>query len=180
MLPLAVSEAVKGDFRPITTLFLLTSESVQEMLAIGMHNTVVCSEDVPRFGSMAMDRAAMAATYLGTGFVDVLPTLCKNWPRGPVDAELFTPLVSSVPTLLLSGTLDPVTPPFDAERVARTLRNSRHVALTGAGHGQLGVPCMDRVVADFFASPDVQALDTRCLDRRIQPPFWVSIAGPAP
>ena len=180
ILPLAVSEALKGDFRSIATLFLLTSESVQEMLAVGMHNTVVCSEDVPRFGSVPVDRAAMASTYLGTGFVDVLPMLCRNWPRGPVDADLFAPLVSSIPTLLLSGTLDPVTPPSGAERVATTLRNSRHVVLTGAGHGQLVVPCMDRVVADFFASPDVKALDTRCLDRRMQPPFWVSIAGPAP
>jgi len=180
MLPLVVSEAARGDYRPIATLFLLTSENVQEMLAMGMHNSVVCSEDVPRFANVAVDRAALTSTYLGTGFVDALPLLCKSWPRGPVDADLFAPLVSTVPTLLLSGTLDPVTPPADADRAARTLRNARHVALAGSGHGQLAVPCMDRVIADFFATPDVKVLDVSCLDRRMQPPFWVSIAGPAP
>ena len=180
MLPLVVSEAARGDYRPIATLFLLTSESVQEVLAMGMHNSVVCSEDVPRFDSVAVDRAALSATYIGTGFVDALPMLCKNWPRGRVDADFFKPLVSTVPTLLLSGTLDPVTPPADAERVARGLRNSRHLTLQGAGHGQLAIPCMDRVLADFFATTDAKALDASCLDRRMQPPFWVSLAGPAP
>jgi len=180
MLPFVVSEAVRGDYRPIATMFLLTSESVQEALAMGMHNTVVCSEDVPRFGSVAIDRAALSATYLGTGFVDALPLMCKNWPRGPVDADLFTPLATTVPTLLLSGTLDPVTPPGDAEKVAGSLRNSRHLTLQGSGHGQMAVPCMDRVLADFFATTDAKALDVSCLDRRMQPPFWISIAGPAP
>ena len=27
---------------------------------------------------------------------------------------------------------------------------------------------------------DAKALDAGCLDRRMQPPFWVSLAGPAP
>jgi pimeloyl-ACP methyl ester carboxylesterase len=147
---------------------------------MGMHNSVVCSEDVPRFDGVTVDRAALSATYIGTGFVDALPMLCRNWPRGPVDTDFFKPLVSTVPTLLLSGTLDPVTPPADAERVARSLRNSRHLTLQGAGHGQLAIPCMDRVLADFFATTDAKALDASCLDRRMQPPFWISLAGPAP
>lgn len=180
MLPLVVTEAVVGNYRPIGTLFLLTSSSVQEMIAFGMHNSVVCSEDVPRYDTVSIDRAAVAATYLGTGFLDALPQLCRNWPQGLVDPDFFKPLVSDIPTLLLSGSLDPVTPPKDAASVARSLKHSRHLIFQGAGHGQLSIPCMDRVLADFYANADPKGLDTRCLDRRLQSPFWISLAGPAP
>lgn len=180
MLPLVVSEALRGDYRPIATISLLTSSSVQEVIALGMHNSVICNEDLPRYDQTNIDRPALESTYLGAGFVDVLPKVCKNWPRGLVDKDFNQPLVASIPTLLLSGTLDPVTPPGDADRVARTLSNSKHLIIKGAGHGQLGIPCMDRVLADFFSTVDPKKLDTSCLDRRMQPPFWISLAGPAP
>jgi pimeloyl-ACP methyl ester carboxylesterase len=180
MLPLVVTEASRGNFRPISTLFLLTASSVQEMIALGMHNSVICSEDVPRFDTVSVDRGAVAATYLGTAFLDALPQICKKWPRGLVDPEFSQPLVSDVPTLLLSGSLDPVTPPADANRVAKNLKNSRHLVFEGAGHGQTGIACMDRVLAEFYANVDPKALNTTCLDRRMQPPFWLSVAGPSP
>lgn len=180
MLPLVVTEATRGNFRPISTLFLLTASSVQEMIALGMHNSVVCSEDVPRFSSVSVDRGAVAATYLGTGFLDALPQICKKWPRGLVDPDFTQPLVSDIPTLLLSGSLDPVTPPADANRVAQSLKNSRHLIFEGAGHGQTGVSCMDRVLAEFYANVDPKSLNATCLNRRMQPPFWLSLAGPAP
>lgn len=180
MLPLVVSEATRGNFRPISTLFLLTASSVQEMIALGMHNSVICNEDVPRFDTISVDRGAVAATYLSTGFLDALPQICKKWPRGLVDPEFTQPLVSNVPTLLLSGSLDPVTPPADANRVAQNLKNSRHLIFEGAGHGQTGIACMERVLAEFYANVDPKALNAACLDRRMQPPFWLSLAGPAP
>ena len=180
MLPLVVTEAARGNFHPIGGLFLMTAGSVQDMIAVGMHNSVVCSEDVPRYSTASVDRAAVAATYLGTGFLDALPQICRNWPRGLVDGDFFEPLISDVPTLLLSGSLDPVTPPDDAERVARSLKSSRHLVLEGSGHGQLAIPCMERVLADFYSNADPKALDVRCLDRRVKPPFWISLAGPTP
>lgn len=180
MLPLVVSEAASGNLRPVSTLFLLTVSSVQEMIALGMHNSVVCSEDVPRFDAVSIDRTAVAASYLGTGFLDALPRICAEWPRGLVDPDFAQPLVSDVPTLLLSGSLDPVTPPADANRVAQDLKNSRHLIFSGAGHGQTGIACMDRVLSDFYTNVDPKGLDTKCLDRRIQPPFWLSSAGPSP
>ena len=180
MLPLVVSEAIRGNFRPASTLFLLTAASVQEMLAFGMHNSVVCSEDVPRFSEAGVDRDAVSKTYLGTGFLDALPEICKKWPKGLVDSGFHEPLVSDIPTLLLSGSLDPVTPPADAKQVAQGLKNSKHLVFEGAAHGQISIPCMDRVLAGFFSSADPKGLNTQCLERRIQPPFWLSLSGPAP
>jgi pimeloyl-ACP methyl ester carboxylesterase len=111
---------------------------------------------------------------------EAIRSSCEKWPRGEVDADFHAPLAVTVPTLLLSGTLDPVTPPGDADRVAKSLRNVRHLKLEGAGHGQVDVPCMDRVLAEFFNNADPRTLDTSCLERRRQMPFWITLAGPSP
>jgi pimeloyl-ACP methyl ester carboxylesterase len=180
MLPLMVSEASAGNFGPLASLFQRVAAGLPQSMALGMHNSVVCSEDVPRFASAQIDRGAVAATYLGTSFLDALPSICSSWPAGLVDPDFHEPLVSAVPTLLLSGSLDPATPPADAEQVRQRLSRARHIVIEGAGHGQLGLPCMDRVLAEFFAKADPQVLDAACLDQRLQPPFWVSLAGPTP
>jgi pimeloyl-ACP methyl ester carboxylesterase len=180
LLPLAIHEATLGNYRPLANLFLLTAESLAESLATGMHNTVVCSEDIPRVNPDQIDRKALQATYLGTDMIDYMLQLCAEWPVGPVDADFYTALESSLPVLLLSGSLDPVTPPADAAQVATTLSNARHLILPNEGHGQLGVLCMDRVLADFFDTPDPSLLDVSCLERKRVPPFWLSLAGPAP
>ncbi|MFR0656691.1 alpha/beta hydrolase, partial [Pantoea sp. SIMBA_079] len=79
---------------------------------------------------------------------------------------------SDVPALLLSGELDPVTPPAYAERVLATLPNGRHLVLQGQGHGTLALGCMPKLLAQFIESTDATALDAACLDTmRPVPPF---------
>ena len=97
-----------------------------------------------------------------------------------MDKNFNEPLKSDIPTLLLSGTLDPVTPPSGAALVGTTLRNSLHVVIENSAHGQLAVPCIDRVFRDFFGDADPKNLDTSCLKRWVAPPFWTSLSGPPP
>ena len=81
-----------------------------------MHYSVVCSEDEPLFAASNIDRRRHWQTYQGADSSDAFQEVCKLWPKGPVDSDLHSPLHSDVPTLLLSGEADPVTPPEDAER----------------------------------------------------------------
>lgn len=180
LLPLSLHEAFNGNYRPLANLYWLTAESLSQGLATGMHNSVVCSEDMARFDPASLQRDALQATYIGTEMIDFMQPLCAEWPQGPVDPDFHEPLKTALPVLLLSGSLDPVTPPADAARVAVTLANARHLILPGEGHGQLGLLCMDRILADFFDTTDPGALDVSCLDRKRLPPFWLSLAGPAP
>ena len=117
---------------------------------------------------------------MGAEQVEALATLCGIWPHGPVDADLHAPLASAVPTLLLSGGDDPVTPPRYAQLAARGLTQARELVLPGFGHGQLTAPCMDRVLADFLANPAPAALDAGCLARARPMPFFTSVNGPPP
>jgi pimeloyl-ACP methyl ester carboxylesterase len=75
---------------------------------------------------------------------------------------------SSIPTLLLSGTFDAVTPPSQARIAARTLPNSTVVAISGVGHDTVDKsPCAQHVFASFLAAPS--APNTGCV-ARLSPP----------
>ena len=179
LLPLAMHEAVaKDNYTPLASTLLMQLDTVPDSIAAGMHHSVVCAEDLPFVGEV--DRARLAATYMGVDMIDPLRRICAIWPRGLVDAGFREPLKSTVPVLLLSGSADPVTPPAYAETAMRGLTVARHVVLQDEGHGQLGATCMDRVLRDFIATPVPATLDLKCLEKRSPSPFFTSMAGPAP
>lgn len=181
MLPYALAAAQRQrNFLPLAGLYLMIEASTGNLLAYGMHNSVVCTEDLPFVDDARVDRAQLASTYLGVEALDGLRWLCSTWPRGVLDTDLRAPLKSDVPALLLSGEDDPVTPPANASRSQRGLSRARHVVVAGAGHGQVTQPCIDRIFADFLRDADPAALDTRCLARSRPPPFFINAAGPAP
>ena len=181
VLPLVLHSASNsGNFAPLAGQFVLMLRSYGDVLAYGMHNSVVCTEDVPFYKPSDIDRAALQRTFLGVSQVDALQSLCRAWPRGPMDSDLHAPLSSDVPVLLLSGGNDPVTPPAGAEKARIGLKHSKHLVLEGLGHGQLGAPCMDRVMAQFIDRASVEGLDVSCTQAAKPMPFFLSPAGPSP
>jgi pimeloyl-ACP methyl ester carboxylesterase len=178
ILPTLIHEAAGGRLAPLAAQTVMMAREVSDQIASGMQNSVVCSEDVPYFASI--ERGKLEETYQGTEQLDALLEICKIWPHGPMDADLHAPLSSEVPTLLLSGEADPVTPPEYAERLARGLAHHRHLILKGEGHGQLGTGCVPVLMARFLDAPDPAALDASCLDHHHPAPFFVGLTGPAP
>jgi len=180
LLPTLIHEAARGRAAPMAAETFMMARQVRDQLASGMQNSVVCSEDVPFFQVSAADRQRIEQTYQGMDQLDALTEICKLWPRGPVDADLHMPLHSAVPTLLLSGEADPVTPPADAERVARGLAHSRQLVVRGEGHGQVLTGCVPKLMADFLDTAEPETLDASCLERHLPAPFFVGLTGPAP
>src|SRR4029077_13761329 len=75
---------------------------------------------------------------------------------------------STIPTLLLAGSFDAVTPTSWARIAARTLPNSTLLQFPGIGHFvTLASPCAQRVFASFLATPS--APRTACV-AKIRPP----------
>ena len=62
----------------------------------------------------------------------------------------------------------------------RAFADSKHVIIAGHGHGQIGVPCVDRVMAAFIKAGTAKALDTSCTQKVPPMPFFITLAGPAP
>jgi hypothetical protein len=65
---------------------------------------------------------------------------------------------------MISGELDPVTPPAAAERARRTLPDSLHLVARGQSHA-IDEPCTSGLVARFLAAGSTRGLDTSCLAR---------------
>jgi len=181
LLPLLLHRASdSNDFAPLAAQFLLVTRAYAEVVAYGMHNTVICSEDAPFYAQVTIDRQALEATYLGATQLDGLRRICAVWRRGPVDSDFHAPLHTPAPVLLLSGSDDPVTPPADAETARRYFTHSVHLVLQGFGHGQLTAPCIGQLMATFLDRAAVEGLDVRCAREDKPMGFFTSLAGPAP
>lgn len=180
LIPLLIDAASHGNPAPLAAQAHMIVEDLGSALSYGMHNSVVCSEDVPHFAHLEIDRQALGATYLGTDQVDALEAVCEIWPAGPVDADLREPIRSMVPVLLISGEADPVTPPDNGSRFASDLPLARHLIVAGQGHGVAHVGCMPRLIAEFVDGTDLDALDASCLDKQGASPFFLDFSGPGP
>src|SRR6185503_3861474 len=116
----------------------------------------------------------------GTRLLTGQVAACQFWPKGVVDAGYYEPVESGVPALVLSGEIDPVTPPTWGLEVVKHLRNGRHLVMPGTGHGVAATACGNRIVTDFIDGADAQALDTACVSSVQRPGFFLTPAGPEP
>lgn len=177
VLPALIESAYEGDYRALAAHAMFVSESV-ENLAPGLNYAVACTEDAPYMGDVDFD--ALAATYMGTTFVDALNRVCERWPAGTMDEDLRELVETDVPVLLLSGELDPITPPRYASAAAARMTNTIDIVGRGQGHGMLTVACAQGLMAKFVDRPDADELDLGCVDRIRPFPLFTSPMGPAP
>ena len=175
LVPLLVESALDGDFGPLLTF---ADPAGGPTLAIGMFLSVLCAEDTPFLTEEEAARAAEESFLSGSMAAEMLEA-CAVWPRGELPAGYREPVRSAAPVLLLSGELDPVTPPRWAEHAAETLPNSRHLVVPGTGHGTLAAGCVPRLIGEFLDAADPAALDPECLEPLRRPRFWFSATGSA-
>jgi pimeloyl-ACP methyl ester carboxylesterase len=143
-------------------------------IAFGMHLSAACADD-GRSLDLAAARATDARTFFGSSRVRMLAEACAAWPAAATEPDAHAPVRADAPVLLVSGELDPNTPPRWADDALRTLPNARHVVLRGVAHGWSNVTqCGADFVADFVRRASVRDLDVRCAERSSAPPFVTS------
>jgi pimeloyl-ACP methyl ester carboxylesterase len=119
--------------------------------------------------------ATSAARRLADSWVREEHTIVPVWPKASISASYFEPFVSLVPTVLVSGELDPVTPPKWGEEARKTLPNSVHL-ITRDAHADVN-PCVAGIAAEVFRSGSLQTLNTSCMARETLPPLQLSVAA---
>ena len=176
LLPNLLERANEGDFQGLVALASM-NEELADRMSQGMKFSVVCSEDAPRITPEQIERES-AETFLGGRFSQMFLEPCEFWPKGEVTQEYYEPVVADAPVLILSGKLDPVTPPVWGERVLEHLPNARHIVVPGTGHGTLGQGCVSRLVREFLDNTNAGELDAGCVEQVRRPPFFVNNVGP--
>jgi len=180
MLPLLVAEAASGNYQPLVAQFQMTVISMSDTLALGMHNAVMCTEDVPFYVAASIDSAALDASFMGPMQLEALGAICSVWPAGPIDDDFKQPLSTTIPTLLLSGSADPITPPRFADMAARNLKKAWLLTGENQGHGQITVGCMPRIVERFIDTEQLGDGDADCFQSSFVMPFFLDFSGPQP
>jgi pimeloyl-ACP methyl ester carboxylesterase len=178
LIPAIVERAERNDFQGMLALTMINS-GVSDNMAVGMQFSVLCTEDFGRFTPQDAEREA-ANTLFGRHLMETRLEACAFWPKGTLPANYHEPVQSAVPALLLSGALDPVTPPAWAETAAKTLTSSKHLIAPGTGHGVLSTGCGMRIIREFLDAASAQNLDDSCLKLLKRPPFFLSPSGPDP
>lgn len=179
LVPLMLDRATRGDWAPFIALSQGLSGGMSSSISQGMFFSVVCAEDAPFITDEAIERETKG-TWFGAQQVRNLLEPCKVWPKGTVPEGYREPVVSSVPTLILSGELDPVTPPSWGEEAKKTLSRSLHVVVPGVGHNTAVLGCVQSLMADFVKQGTVDGLKSPCASELARPPFFTSFAGPVP
>jgi len=177
LLPLTIDAAAHGDVGPLLGQYALLESSLSgTRMTQGMNWSVVCTEDA----DLMQVREADADTLLGNRIVKSYQAICPVWPHGKRPADFHQPDTSDKPVLIVSGALDPVTPPAYGEMIEKHLGNARHIVFEGQGHGLTTVACARDVVGQFIRTGQSGKLDTSSLKPMSPPTPFIDFNGATP
>lgn len=134
--------------------------------AQGMFYSVECHEEAP-FGNMKQARDMMddypiqlAEPLLAE--LEEFYAACSIWGADEADGIEREAVFSDIPTLLLAGELDPVTPPSWVRLAAETLSNHFYVEIPRSGHSvSSDGDCVMGIIVDFY-DDTMTAPDAEC------------------
>jgi pimeloyl-ACP methyl ester carboxylesterase len=144
----------------------------------GMYNSVECNENATRSSRAQIEQdvqkidASVRQDY-ALNLEDSAITLCQIWNVKPEPDKLEQPVQSSIPTLVMEGAYDPITPPSNGMEAAKTLSKSYQILAPATGHGVFlsSQVCPVQIGEAFLQTPG-EAPNTACLKQMpARPPF---------
>jgi pimeloyl-ACP methyl ester carboxylesterase len=167
-LPKSIYDASNGDYNNFA---LLIANALFQIDAIsnGMYNSVECVEEVP-FTTPDDEDTINAdlpdefdSLTEGSSFGEQSFALCNIWDVTPAPAVENESVVSSLPTLVMAGEYDPITPPDWGRSAAATLDNATFFLVPGVGHGAIyASECATSIALAFLDDPEASP-DGACL-----------------
>jgi pimeloyl-ACP methyl ester carboxylesterase len=172
LLPAAIHEMSQGDYSHFAFYAYQVRHGLDLAIARGMQLSVICVEDVP-FLKEADIQSEARGTFYGSDKAHAYIRACEQWPRGEMPAKFRQPIKSDVPVLMLSGELDPVTPPYLATPLLRWLPNGRQVVMHNATHSSY--ECQEKLAREFIERGTANGLDTSCVEGIKRLPFLIKL-----
>lgn len=158
LLPRQIYASSEGDYTAFEQIYgsLIALQSISSR---GMMFSVQCHEEIP-FSSpqefeAEMERYPELGGMYENGLLGGLSyKICQEWGAGRADNSANQPVSSDVPTLLMSGEFDPITPPDWGRHAAETLENGYFTEYPGIGHGASVLPgCPSEMFTAFLENP---------------------------
>jgi pimeloyl-ACP methyl ester carboxylesterase len=175
-LPFLIKEASEGRWQPFLAQMYTQSDWSLASMAYGLTVAVLCAEDMPRLTPEIL--ASERSNSFLKGFQ------VERWPRfcpavAVPETKYQPPQTIHIPVLLLSGALDPVTPPHRAETARKHMTHSQHLIGPTLSHGVSHLGCGPRLLREFLDAPE-RPVNGSCLNEIPLAPFMLTAAGPRP
>lgn len=142
----------------------------------GMHDAVLCLDggrDSQRASGLAdlRDFEVLAPVYGSEASYQAISDICREMQVAPRDAAEYAMTETSIPSLIIAGDMDPVTPPPLAREILPGFKNGTYVEFPYAGHGPTrSVECAGDMLNLFYDSPQRQP-DLSCVEQVKAPEF---------
>ncbi|MDX2054593.1 MAG: alpha/beta fold hydrolase [Polyangiaceae bacterium] len=175
-MPELIFQLSEGDFGFFEQLSLSDQSAVADgSFSIGMYFSVVCSDYVPFSSAAATEEANRAVPPVIVKALSSIElfSVCKTWNVQAAAPAEHTAVTSALPILLLSGALDPVTPPAWAQSAARSLSNGRALTFNGQAHGIITDPCAGELMNSYWDNPTADP-SPKCPNRQLPLEFFVA------
>lgn len=180
-IPYALTEAVKHEnWGPLA---ILADDSGWyfgiEGIYAGARLSVLCAEE-----DLAADEAQENAALFQDwgGLKNLFRQTCRHWPVSKIDLPDPKTGVLSMPTLMVTGAFDPITPFELSQKAENYFSNVKHIILENGGHSNSHVPCVSKYINTFIQDPAHLAEEPECIGNGHLPDFITRLAeeGTAP
>lgn len=182
-IPQIIAEAANGNYAALDDLESgATLENARQSAdedvsdSEGMNLSVDCQEEVAfNDEETALANVPAEPAVLHDNSVNAIQSTfsdCQTWGVQAANKIESQPVVSDIPTLVVAGELDPITPAAWAESAASHLENSFFYVFPGGGHGVIDLnECTMGIMQSFLDDPTQQPDDACVPD--ISEPAWV-------
>ncbi|PAJ74450.1 alpha/beta hydrolase [Pseudoalteromonas sp. NBT06-2] len=176
LVPLIIHQAYLGNYLPVAGLISESETGVN--MNLGLTFNILCNED---FSKITSDMLKLDAhnNFAGKFSNSIFKQACSLWPKYQVKDDFYQSVTANIPTLILSGGLDPVTPPSNGEYTRKTLPNSHHIIVDNVSHGVATSTCAALIINEFLTSLAPKKLDESCLENVPKESFMTSLNGGA-
>ncbi len=164
--PYIIHQAYIGNFNPFIALYPKGADT-SKLIAEGLYLCITCAEDVPFIDAKEIEPLTKG-TFMGTYRIDQQKIACGQWVKGKIPNDFLNSTNSNIPTLILSGGFDPVTPTSMAKEIAGHLSNSTLVIIPQMSHmfdGLSNPECFDDICLRFINNPAMPKLQLDCIKK---------------
>lgn len=173
-LPQTIYQIQAHNYKQLATLYGLVA--FDNTFSDGMFYSTECSEDWPFLTLQDITASERGITpqiakVFGQEDEQQEYAVCQFWNVQHAPISQKQPVISSLPTLIVTGEYDPITPPANGQEVAKNLNHSYFFTFPGQGHGQqYSSSCSDQIISAFYDNPDQQP-DSSCISQMSEPLF---------
>ncbi len=178
-LPKNIYDVHNGDTRFLGLWTLLTLAQL-DVVSAGMNYAVQCTEEIPFDSRASIETTLSKLNPALNGFArrnGIEPSqigLCTTWnpaKPNPIENEAVQ---SDIPTLVVSGEYDPITPPANGQLAAETLSNGYFFEFPATGHGVIATSECALGIAQAFLKDPSSKPDSACIAEMKGPVFITS------